>query len=103
VTNTAGFGYEFSSDLTARFVSAAPRPLPGSQARFEYPLMFDPGEHWLYGVSTDWLGRVVEAASGQRLDVYLREHVLGPLQMDNTTFFPTATPPRPSRTRRNRT
>ncbi len=89
-THTAGFGYEFSSDLTAQFVSAAPRPPTGSQARFEFPLMFDPGDHWLYGVSTDWLGRVIEAVSGQRLDAYLREHVLDPLQMDDTTFFPTA-------------
>ena len=88
-THTAGFGYEFSSDMSARFVSSAPDPLPGSQARYEYPLMFDPGDHWLYGVSTDWLGRVVEVVSGQRLDAYLRDHVLGPLQMEDTTFFPT--------------
>ena len=36
------------------------------------PSLFQPGTEWNYGVSTDVLGRVVEVASGQRLDDFLR-------------------------------
>ena len=51
------------------------------------PLICDPGTKLEYGINTDWLGRVVEAASGQSLDAYLAEHILGPLGMDSTTFL----------------
>jgi methyl acetate hydrolase len=52
------------------------------------PLARDPGTLWEYGVNTDWLGLVVEAVSGQTLDVYLAEHLFGPLGMADTTFSP---------------
>ena len=38
-------------------------------------LAFDPGERWEYGVNIDWVGLLVEAASGQKLDVYFRENI----------------------------
>jgi CubicO group peptidase (beta-lactamase class C family) len=50
------------------------------------PLLFHPGTEWNYGVSTDVLGRVVEVVSGQRLDEFFAEHVLGPLDMTDTAF-----------------
>jgi len=50
------------------------------------PLLFDPGEAWNYGVSTDVLGRVIEVASGRPLDAFMRDRVLGPLGMDDTSF-----------------
>jgi len=48
--------------------------------------MFDPGERWQYGTSIDWVGRIVEHVSGERLDVYFRKHILDPLGMKDTTF-----------------
>jgi CubicO group peptidase (beta-lactamase class C family) len=50
------------------------------------PLLFQPGSEWNYSVATDVLGRVVEVASGQSLDAFLAEHVLGPLGMTDTAF-----------------
>ncbi|OLT11534.1 serine hydrolase [Pseudonocardia sp. CNS-139] len=50
------------------------------------PLVFQPGTEWNYSVSTDVLGRVVEVASGQRLDAFFAEHVLDPLGMTDTAF-----------------
>jgi CubicO group peptidase (beta-lactamase class C family) len=50
------------------------------------PLLFQPGTEWNYGVSTDVLGRVVEVASGQPLDAFFAEHILGPLGMDDTVW-----------------
>lgn len=51
------------------------------------PLAFHPGERWLYGASTDVVGRVVEVVSGQTLDVYLRERIFEPLGMTDTGFW----------------
>ncbi len=52
-----------------------------------YPLEFHPGRHWLYSVSTDVCGRLVEIISGQRFDDYLRETIFGPLGMNDTGFM----------------
>ncbi len=50
------------------------------------PLLFQPGAEWTYSVATDVLGRVVEVASGQRLDDFFAQRILGPLGMGDTTF-----------------
>ncbi len=50
------------------------------------PLLFDPGTRWNYSMSTDVCGRLIEVMSGQSLDDYLRDHVLGPLVMRDTAF-----------------
>jgi CubicO group peptidase (beta-lactamase class C family) len=50
------------------------------------PLLFQPGSAWGYGVSTDVLGRLVEVVSGQRLDAFIRERILIPLGMTETTW-----------------
>ncbi len=51
------------------------------------PLAFQPGSEWLYGVSTDVLGRVVEVIAGQTLDQFFRERIFDPLKMGDTGFF----------------
>ncbi|MEJ8280669.1 serine hydrolase domain-containing protein [Pseudonocardia spirodelae] len=51
-----------------------------------FPLLFQPGTEWNYSVATDVLGHVVEAASGRRLDEFLREEITGPLGMTDTVF-----------------
>jgi len=50
------------------------------------PLLFQPGAEWNYSVSTDVLGRVVEVASGSRLDEFLASRIFGPLEMTQTGF-----------------
>ena len=52
-----------------------------------FPLLFQPGTEWNYSVATDVLGRVVEIASGQRLDDFLAARILGPLGMTGTAFY----------------
>lgn len=51
------------------------------------PLGHHPGTYWEYSLSTDMLGRVVEAASGQRLGDYLQARLFDPLGMADTAFF----------------
>jgi CubicO group peptidase (beta-lactamase class C family) len=50
------------------------------------PLLFQPGSEWNYSVATDVLGRVVEVASGRRLDDFFAEQIFGPLGMTDTAF-----------------
>jgi len=50
------------------------------------PLEFSPGDEWNYSVSTDVLGAVVERVSGQSLDRFFAERILGPLGMHDTFF-----------------
>mgnify|MGYP003662673477 FL=1 len=50
------------------------------------PLLYQPGERWVYSLSADVVGRLIEVLSGQPLDVYLREQLFSPLVM-NDTFF----------------
>jgi len=55
------------------------------------PLEFQPGSRWLYspGAAFDTLGRIVEIASSMPLDRFLAERVFGPLEMKDTSFYPT--------------
>ena len=52
-----------------------------------FPLLFQPGTEWNYGVSTDVLGRVVEVVSGMPLDRFFAERIFGPLGMADTAFW----------------
>lgn len=51
-----------------------------------FPLAFHPGTRWHYSYSTDVLARVLEVASGQRLDQLLEENIFAPLGMGDTGF-----------------
>lgn len=51
------------------------------------PLAHQPGTAWEYSLSTDVLGRVVEAASGMTLGAFLSERVFAPLKMTDTGFL----------------
>mgnify|MGYP006302554545 CR=1 FL=1 len=52
-------------------------------------LPFDahPGESWIYGYNIDILGVVIEQASGESLDTFLKEKILDPLRMQDTHFY----------------
>ena len=86
--HTAGFSYEQWDANTSRYVKATgmPSTSTGKVASLRMPLAFDPGERWEYGVNIDWVGLLVEATSGQKLDVYFRENIFAPLGMKDTGF-----------------
>jgi methyl acetate hydrolase len=89
LTHTAGFTYDIWNADTGRYAKHA--DLPGiiscKNAALKTPLAFDPGERWEYGTNIDFVGKAVEAASGQSLDVYLRERIFVPLGMADTGFI----------------
>lgn len=51
------------------------------------PLCFQPGERWMYGLSADVLGGVVEEVSGMRFGEFLHKELFEPLEMMDTGFY----------------
>ncbi len=89
LTHTAGFGYQYWNESLLRYHRATGTDSLTSGelvATTTVAALFDPGERWMYGINIDYVGRIVEQVSGQRLDHYFDEHILGPLAMDSTAF-----------------
>ena len=80
LTHTAGLGYNFTSPIVRDFKPRAGETFAAG------PLLFDPGEQWLYSTGIDWAGRIVEKLSGKNLETYFRDHIFGPLKMDDTSY-----------------
>lgn len=97
-THTSGSVYPvwWAPMLTWAEATGARRAALGVRAGLAaQPLAFDPGAAWAYGEGIDWLGLIVEAAAGQRIDAFCAERVFGPLGMADTVFAPD--PPRAAR------
>lgn len=108
LTHTAGLGYGIiqkgpirqayeQAGLVPGQVSRVPIPGLGraepvrSLAAFadnlaKVPLVLQPGTRWSYSVGLDLLGRVIEVASGQAFDAFLKARLFDPLGMDSTFF-----------------
>jgi CubicO group peptidase (beta-lactamase class C family) len=56
--------------------------------RYDTPLMFEPGESWIYGTGFDWAGLVVERLTGMSLEDYGRKNLWEPLGATSITFWP---------------
>ena len=80
LTHTAGLGYGFTSAIVRDF-----KPRAG-ETYAAGPLLFDPGEQWLYSTGIDWGGRIVETLTGKNLESYFRDHIFGPLGMGDTSY-----------------
>ena len=50
------------------------------------PLRYQPGERWMYSLSTDVCGGLVEIISGKRFDKFLKDEIFDPLEMKDTSF-----------------
>src|SRR5882724_3581311 len=88
MTHTAGFVYDmWNGDMAAYLAKTGTPGITTCQnAALKTPIASDPGTRWEYGTNIDFVGKAIEAVSGQRLDAYLRDHVLAPLGMSDTAF-----------------
>ena len=88
LTHTAGFTYEIWNPdiLTYQEAEGLPQVTTCENAALLTPLCFDPGDRWAYGISIDWVGKMVEEVSGQRLGEYMAANICEPLGMDSTAF-----------------
>jgi CubicO group peptidase (beta-lactamase class C family) len=50
------------------------------------PLVYQPGERWLYDSGSDILGVLISRATGRSLEEFLRERIFTPLGMNDTSF-----------------
>jgi CubicO group peptidase (beta-lactamase class C family) len=93
LTHTSGYFYNFNAPaelitLQKRANLWAAPNLTEFVARLgTVPLADHPGTAFRYGVSTDVLGALVEKVSGQSLDAFFQERILGPLGMVDTSFW----------------
>src|ERR1700682_4811528 len=88
MTHTAGFCYDLWNGDMVRYMAKTGTPgiISCQNAALKTPLTSDPGTRWEYGINIDFVGKAVEAASGKRLDTYLRDSLFTPLGMTDTSF-----------------
>jgi len=88
MTHTAGYCYNIWNGAMGRYMEQA--GIPGittcENKALTLPLASDPGERWEYGINIDWVGRLVEAVSGQTLDAYFRDKIFVPLGMKDSGY-----------------
>ncbi|MDY0748104.1 serine hydrolase domain-containing protein [Paucibacter sp. R3-3] len=89
LTHTSGYTYSIWSEGISQYEKVTGMPDIGysMNGAFEAPLEFEPGDRWAYGISMDWVGKLIEAVTDQSLEVYFREHIFEPLGMRNTGFL----------------
>jgi CubicO group peptidase (beta-lactamase class C family) len=89
------------ADLDLKSIGGPPWP-PGDHtpdswidALGSLPLMYQPGEQWLYNTGSQVLGILLARATGQDLPALFQERIFGPLGMTDTGFtVPAASLPR---------
>src|SRR6266567_2180526 len=101
LTFTMGFGLVFVSPdaspilkaaneqqigMGAPAPSATPAPDEWMRRLGTLPLMYQPGERWMYNTGADVLGVLIARASGQPLETFFRERIFEPLGMKDTAF-----------------
>ena len=91
-----GTGLVKKAYVDAGLLIGDPNNAEFSAAVAKLPLAYHPGTTWDYSHSTDIVGRVIEVVSGKTLYQFMRERILLPLGMPDTSFYLTE-PARQSR------
>ncbi len=86
------YGFTGSSEVAKSYRRADVLNLNSSLSEMvvklgKIPLAFAPGSDWQYGMSTDVLGRVVEAVAKAPFEEFLQNRIFEPLDMKDTGFF----------------
>jgi CubicO group peptidase (beta-lactamase class C family) len=88
LTHTSGMPGSPPPGLSALYQKRNISLAEGVMAFSQRPLDFEPGSKWAYcNTGIDTLGRVIEVASGQSYEDFLRQRVFEPLGMTDTTFY----------------
>lgn len=96
LTHTAGISYGSgpardkweAAKITGFYFADRDEPIGETIVRMAaLPMDAHPGEQYLYGYATDILGVVIERASGQSLDRFLKQRIFDPLDMKDTSFY----------------
>lgn len=90
LSHTAGFSYSFFNDIYkewSEFFHLDEFNVK-SERELQFPLLFELGTNWSYGVGIDWAGVALERYTGEKLGYYIEENIIKPLGMNETTFEP---------------
>jgi CubicO group peptidase (beta-lactamase class C family) len=93
MTHTAGFTYGFFGATpvdklyqgAALFQSKSLKEMVDKLAKI--PLLYQPGTRWVYSVSMDIQGYIIEKLSGQSLPDFMQQNIFQPLGMKDAGFF----------------
>ena len=93
MSHSAGFTYGLFGNTPVDMIYRANHPLeaPSLQVMIDrlstMPLLYQPGTRWVYSVSVDIQGYLVEKLSGKTFPDFLRTRIFEPLGMPDTAFF----------------
>jgi CubicO group peptidase (beta-lactamase class C family) len=93
MSHTAGFtyGYFGNTPVDKLYLQASPFAAASLQEFIErmakLPLLYQPGEGWVYSVGVDIQGYLVQKLSGKPLPDFMRERIFEPLGMKDTAFY----------------
>lgn len=96
LTHRSGISYNFTADgpLAQEIAQRLGDPLNPSftpdawmKELGRLPLIYQPGERWHYGLSTDVLGVLIERVSGISFPDFLEQRIFTPLGMRDTGFY----------------
>lgn len=91
LTHTVGLPYDIANPLTAQWAEHMGRTvtnLSWTQGGFTTPLLFAPGDGWVYGSAMDWAGLAAERATGCSLGRLMKTFVFDRAGMECTGFSP---------------
>lgn len=92
MSHTAGFTYGLFGDSPVDKLYQQDFPLRKANLQAfiermaELPLLYQPGQGWVYSVSVDIQGYLVEKLSGQSLPDFMAYQIFRPLRMTDTGF-----------------
>ena len=88
--HSAGFSYGFGSTPVDKAYADADlfaTDLTGLMEKLgKLPLLYQPGERWVYSVAHDVQAALVEKLSGQKFDDFVRQRIFRPLEMNDSMF-----------------
>ncbi|MGI9532547.1 serine hydrolase domain-containing protein [Lutimonas sp.] len=97
LTHSSGIGYGFQNDqynklvlhqdVSEGFCQDNRTSRQNTRKIASLPLMQEPGKSFIYSLSYDVLGTLIEVVSGMRYDYYIKENLLEPLHMQNSYFI----------------
>jgi CubicO group peptidase (beta-lactamase class C family) len=93
MTHTAGFTYGYFGNTPVDKLYLSEKVLESKSLEdmidklAKIPLLYQPGTKWVYSVSMDIQGYIIEKLSGQSLPDFMRENIFQPLGMKDTGFY----------------
>tara|TARA_B000000460_G_scaffold73092_1_gene50527 strand:- start:417 stop:1709 length:1293 start_codon:yes stop_codon:yes gene_type:complete len=96
LTHTAGVGWGFgpakdlweNAEIMGWYFAHRDESIQSTVKRIaKLPMDAQPGEEFVYGLSIDILGALIEIVSGQPLDLFLQQEIFNPLEMKDTHFY----------------